>query len=221
MSSEFRVFGLVSDSIVDGPGLRYGVFVQGCSHGCPGCHNPESHDPAGGQEASVETIVGELAANKLISGVTLSGGEPFEQATVCAEIGERAHDLGLNVWTYTGYRYEDLEALARGYRAVGNAGDACGARSACGAGDACEADANEGSDEQRFPLLDALGVARLLDVTDVLVDGPFVESLKSLGLQWRGSSNQRVIDMAATRDQGTVVLWSCASDLPEGKPANW
>lgn len=194
MSSQLRVFGLVPDSIVDGPGLRYGVFVQGCSHGCPGCHNPESHDPCAGEETTVDAIMEEVAANKLISGVTLSGGEPFEQAAVCAEIGERAHELGLNVWTYTGYRYEDLLVLASGERDL---------------------------TEQEALLLDREGVARLLATTDVLVDGPFVESMKSLGLQWRGSSNQRVIDMVTTRKQGTIVLWSQELDLPEGRPDNW
>lgn len=194
MTTEFRVFGLVSDSIVDGPGLRYGIFVQGCSHDCPGCHNPESHDPSAGEVASVDAIMDEISANKLIRGVTLSGGEPFEQAAACAEIGKRAHDLGLSVWTYTGYRYEDLRAVADGSREL---------------------------TEQEALLLEPKAVARLLATTDVLVDGPFVESLKSLGLQWRGSSNQRVIDMVATRDQDSVVLWSQELDLPEGKPANW
>lgn len=194
MATELRVFGLVPDSIVDGPGLRYGIFVQGCSHGCPGCHNPESHDPHTGEVTTVDAIMKDIAANKLISGVTLSGGEPFEQAAVCAEIGKRAHELGLNVWTYTGYRYEDLLALAHGERSL---------------------------TEQEALLLDTEGVASLLATTDVLVDGPFVESLKSLGLQWRGSSNQRVIDMVATRKQGAVVLWSQELDLPEGRPANW
>lgn len=192
MSSTLRIFGLVSDSIVDGQGLRYGVFVQGCSHGCPGCHNPESHDPHGGEEMSVDSIVEEVASNKLISGVTLSGGEPFEQAAQCAEIGKRVRDLGLNVWTYTGYRYEDLQALADGRHEIAN--DA---------------------------VLDPQAVADLLAVTDVLVDGPFVEAKKSLGLMWRGSSNQRVIDLNATREKGSVVLWSQELDLPEGKPENW
>lgn len=192
MSSTLRIFGLVSDSIVDGQGLRYGVFVQGCSHGCPGCHNPESHDPHGGEEMSVDSIVEEVASNKLISGVTLSGGEPFEQAAQCAEIGKCVRDLGLNVWTYTGYRYEDLQALADGRHEIAN--DA---------------------------VLDPQAVADLLAVTDVLVDGPFVEAKKSLGLMWRGSSNQRVIDLNATREKGSIVLWSQELDLPEGKPENW
>ena len=55
-----RIFGLQQDSIVDGPGFRFACFVQGCPHVCPGCHNPDSHDPAGGQEMSVEEVARQL-----------------------------------------------------------------------------------------------------------------------------------------------------------------
>ena len=60
-----RLYGTVPDSIVDGPGLRYAVFVQGCSHGCPGCHNPESRPAAGGVVRSIDEVVADIAANKL------------------------------------------------------------------------------------------------------------------------------------------------------------
>ena len=105
-----RLYGTVPDSIVDGPGLRYAVFVQGCSHGCLGCHNPESQPAAGGVVRSIDEVVADIAANKLAQGVTISGGEPFEQAAACAQLARRCRALGLNVWTYSGYRYEQLEA---------------------------------------------------------------------------------------------------------------
>ena len=98
-----RLFGTAPDSIVDGPGLRFAVFVQGCTHGCPGCHNPESQPCAGGEERDIDGLVAEIAANKLAQGVTISGGEPFEQAAACAELARRCHALGLNVWAYSGY----------------------------------------------------------------------------------------------------------------------
>ena len=75
-----RIAGIERDSIVDGPGIRYVIFTQGCPHHCPGCHNPQTHDPAGGREADVEEIVRQIDADPLISGVTFSGGEPFLQA---------------------------------------------------------------------------------------------------------------------------------------------
>ena len=69
-----RLYGTAPDSIVDGPGLRYAVFVQGCSHGCPGCHHPDSKPCAGGTVRAIADVVAEIAANKLVQGVTISGG---------------------------------------------------------------------------------------------------------------------------------------------------
>lgn len=174
-----RIFGTAPDSIVDGPGLRYAVFTQGCSHGCPGCHNPESHDPAGGTVVNIDDIIVDIRKNGLSQGVTLSGGDPFEQPAACAELARRVRDeLRLGIWAYTGYLYEDLAS----------------------------------SDDP--------AVHELLDSVDVLVDGPFVESLKSYALLWKGSSNQRVIDMNATRAAGSVVLWESHDDFPT-KPESW
>ena len=174
-----RLYGTAPDSIVDGPGLRYAVFVQGCSHGCPGCHNPESQPHVGGQVRRIEDVVADIAANKLVQGVTVSGGEPFEQAAACAELARRCRALGLNVWTYSGYRYEQLE--------------------------------------EGVPVPAARD---LLDQTHVLVDGPFVQAQHSFDLPWRGSLNQRLIDVSATRKAGRVVLWETHRDIPQ-KPPSW
>lgn len=103
-----RIAGLVQDSIVDGPGLRFVVFVQGCPHHCLGCHNPGSHDPEGGKEMAVRDIINQMMSNPLTDGLTLSGGEPFEQAEDCFELANFAKWYGLNVWCYTGYTFEHL-----------------------------------------------------------------------------------------------------------------
>ena len=108
-----RIANWISDSIVDGPGLRLTVFTQGCPHRCPGCHNPETWDPAGGREVPLEELEALLAADPLLQGLTLSGGEPFLQAGDCASLARRARRRGLDVWTYTGYRYEDLAEAGR------------------------------------------------------------------------------------------------------------
>lgn len=180
VSGDIRIFGVVEESIVDGPGIRYSIFVQGCSHGCPGCHNPESHSLKGGELRSIESVLGGIRSNKLIAGVTLSGGEPFEQPHACAVLAQQLKADGYNIWTFTGYLYEDLIKMS-----------------------------------QANP-----DIACLLDNIDVLVDGPFVEELKSLELDWRGSSNQRVIDLAKTRDVGAIVEWKQPEMVFE-KPANW
>ena len=165
MTVEFRIAGTVNDSIVDGPGFRFSVFVQGCSHRCPGCQNPQTWDPDGGETATVEDIMASVDANPLLRGVTLSGGEPFEQPAPMAEIARSCHERGLDVWCFTGYLYEDIAAGVLGDEALS-----------------------------------------LLDACDVLVDGLFVEEEKTFGLKWRGSSNQRVIDVRATRESGEVIV---------------
>ena len=109
---KIRIAGTVNDSIVDGPGLRFAVFTQGCSHHCPGCHNPETHDPAGGQEEDTQALIQRMQKNPLLSGLTLSGGDPLEQSAPCLELARAAHAMGLNVWAYTGYTWEALMAEA-------------------------------------------------------------------------------------------------------------
>ena len=178
-SATIRLYGTAPDSIVDGPGLRYAVFVQGCSHACPGCHNPDSQPFEGGTVRLIDDVVADIAANKLVQGVTISGGEPFQQAAACAALARQVRELGLDVWTYSGYRYEQLEA---------------------GVPDPAARD--------------------LLDQTDVLVDGPYVQARHSYDLAWRGSCNQRLIDVPATRTHGRIVLWETHEEFPE-KPPSW
>ena len=158
-----RIAGTMNDSIVDGPGLRFTVFTQGCPHHCEGCHNPQTWDFKGGKDVEIAEIVEKMRRNPLLSGVTLSGGEPFMQAEACAEIAEAAHGMGLNVWTYTGYTWEEIVGRPQFWN--------------------------------------------LLIETDVLVDGPFVKEQKSLDLLYRGSRNQRLIDVKKSIDAGRVVLW--------------
>ena len=108
-----RLYGLVTDSIVDGPGFRVSIFTQGCPHHCEGCHNPQSHDPTGGKVWTLDDVEAKFTGNPLLDGITLSGGEPFSQPAACAELARRAHQKGLNVWTYSGYVYDKLLEMAR------------------------------------------------------------------------------------------------------------
>ncbi len=105
---EIRLAGVVRESIVDGPGIRFVVFAQGCPHGCDGCHNPKSHDPEGGYSIETEKLLEEIEKNPLLSGVTLSGGEPFLQAGALASLAAAIRARGLSVVTYTGYTLEEL-----------------------------------------------------------------------------------------------------------------
>ena len=106
-----RISSTMHDSIVDGPGLRYVVFTQGCPHQCPGCHNPDTHDPQGGRETPPEDIIRDMLRNPLTDGLTLTGGEPFMQAEDCAKIARAAKEAGLNVWCYSGWTLEQLQNM--------------------------------------------------------------------------------------------------------------
>jgi len=153
MDYNLRINSIVSESIVDGPGIRMAVFVQGCPHHCPGCHNPQTHDFDGGHLISVSSVFEQYKENPLLRGITFSGGEPFCQAGALAELGRMIRQSGGTVITYTGYIYEDLLEMAKKDPAISG----------------------------------------LLSVTDWLIDGPYVEELRSLDLEYRGSSNQRIL----------------------------
>lgn len=160
-----RIANTIPESIVDGPGLRYVVFIQGCSHNCFGCHNPDTHDPNDGRDVEIADILTELLSNPIINGLTISGGEPFDQAKECAELAYFARYYKVNVWVYTGYRFEDL---LRNHNP---------------------------------------SVEQLLRCTDVLVDGPYIQTLKSYEARFRGSKNQRLINVPESLKKGEVVLW--------------
>ena len=162
---QIRLAGIEPESIVDGPGYRLAVFVQGCPHGCPGCHNPRTHDFSGGTLRDTDEIIALLGKDPLVRGVTLTGGEPMMQAAALCEVAGAARAQGMNVWCYTGYTLEEL--LAQG-------------------------------DSDRM---------RLLGLVDVLVDGRYVARERSLELLYRGSRNQRLIDMPATLGCGEVRLY--------------
>ena len=99
---------LQPDSIVDGEGIRTVVWTQGCPHHCPFCHNPQTHDFNGGYVVELDDIFKEMNKLRGQDGITLSGGDPMVQPLQCLEIAKYAHKLGLNVWCYTGYLYENI-----------------------------------------------------------------------------------------------------------------
>jgi anaerobic ribonucleoside-triphosphate reductase activating protein len=108
-----KIAGLVNDSIVDGPGLRYTVFVQGCPHHCEGCHNPQTWDFDGGRTETVDEVFEQIIVNPILDGVTFSGGEPFCQCLPLAQLADKIlsyKDRSLNVMAYTGFEFEYLVA---------------------------------------------------------------------------------------------------------------
>ncbi len=162
---DIRISGTVSESIVDGPGFRYTIFVQGCPHNCPGCHNPQTHDFDGGRIVDTDELFRECVDDPLNKGVTFSGGEPFSQAKELYELGKRFKERGYNLWCYTGWTMNELWKMAESEYYVG----------------------------------------KLMSIIDVLVDGRFIEERKTLSLPFRGSENQRLIDMKMTMEENMVI----------------
>jgi len=154
--------GIVSDSIVDGPGIRTTVFSQGCPHHCPGCHNPETWEFGCGTIMDEETILQIVRSNPLCRGVTFSGGEPFAQAEGFSKLAMLLKQAGYEVASYSGYTFEQLL---------------------------------RGTPAQR----------QLLEQIDILIDGPFLLEEKSLEIVFRGSRNQRILDVPKSLAAGKAV----------------
>ncbi len=166
-----RLSGIVDQSIVDGPGMRMTVFTQGCPHRCPGCHNPETHSPRAGRTMTTAEILARFDANPLLSGMTLSGGEPITQAKALAPLAKEVKQRNKSLWCYTGYTFERLLFIAQ-------------------------------ADER---------AAELLRHVDVLVDGRYEAKRRSLDLPYRGSANQRILNLPASLASGRPVLWEKSS----------
>jgi len=178
MGDSIRIAGIVRESIVDGPGISFAIFCQGCPHDCPGCHNPETHDFAGGYDCSVETLLKEIDKDPMLAGVTFSGGEPMCQPVGFSALGKEVKKRGLDITIFSGYTLDQLLDRARGIR---------------------------GGKDLSFE--ERKATAELLQMVDVLIDGPYVAAQRDLTLKFRGSANQRVIDMKKTREQGEIVLY--------------
>ena len=101
-----RIAGTLPCSLVNGEGIRYVVFVQGCGHGCRGCQNPDTWDFSGGTEVSVADIAADYRSRRCLDGITLSGGDPFYQQEACLELLSLLPEV--NVWVYTGFEYEEI-----------------------------------------------------------------------------------------------------------------
>lgn len=162
---ELRIAGIIKESVVDGPGYRFVVFAQGCRHACPGCHNPHTWDPAGGTAVSVEDLLVQVKAARLLKGITITGGEPFLQPAPLAWLAREVKKAGLDVITYTGYTWEELLVMSK----------------------------------------EDIDVKELLLASDYLVDGPFVLAKRDLELPFRGSSNQRILDVPQSIREGRPV----------------
>ncbi len=166
MNKTIRLSGIAYESLVNGPGMRRVFFAQGCKHNCEGCFNPETHDFSGGEEKNIDNLIKDVLKNKMIKGITFSGGDPLEQADEFSYMAKAFKKSGLNIWCYTGYTFEILLEKMK----------------------------NEDS------------IRELIENIDVLVDGRFEINNKKEGLRFRGSSNQRIIDVKESLKQEKISI---------------
>ena len=155
-----KMAGFYDESISNGLGWRAVLFVSGCPHHCPGCHNQEAQDFSYGSEFNKQEILDRIKENSILKGITISGGEPLCKENI-ADVLDFIKDVKkirpeFNVWCYSGYTLEQL--LDRNDNITNNC----------------------------------------LNEIDVLVDGQFIQSKKDPTLKFRGSSNQRIIDLKPT-----------------------
>lgn len=150
--------------VANGPGIRTSIFVTGCTHKCPYCFNEEYQDFEYGElwtDRETEEVI-EYLKDDAVSGLTLLGGEPFQNAVDLTQIiKEIKKNSDKTIWAYSGYTYEQI--------------------------------------------LENENRKNLLLECDVLVDGLYVEELKDLRLRFKGSSNQRIIDIKKSFEEGKVV----------------
>jgi len=165
MEKTIRLSGIAYESLVNGPGMRRVFFAQGCKHNCKGCFNRETHDLYGGEERALDELIKDALDNPILSGVTFSGGDPWEQADKFAYMAKAFKEKGLSVWSYTGYTYEYII---------------------------------ENKDKR-------LGWNDLLNSIDILVDGKFEANKMQDGLKFRGSTNQRIIDVKESMRLNEVI----------------
>lgn len=157
-----RIIDIVEGTSVDGPGLRTSIYFAGCAHACPGCHNRQTWDFAGGWQMSPAEVMERITSADF--NVTLTGGDPMYQAEALLPLLRAVADAGYTVWCYTGFRWDEI--------------------------------------------IDDPVMAALLPYIEVVVDGRFVEAERDTDLLFRGSSNQRLIDVSASLDTGRVIEWN-------------
>ncbi|GAA0177982.1 anaerobic ribonucleoside-triphosphate reductase activating protein [Clostridium sediminicola] len=160
-----RLSGIIYESMVNGTGIRRVIFAQGCIHNCKGCFNPETHPLQGGELVDMNQLIEDVVSNPMLTGVTFSGGDPFEQAKEFAYIAREIKNSGKDIWCYTGYTFEDIIKNLK---------------------------IREGWEE-------------LLYNIDVLIDGKFEKEKIDKKIKYRGSTNQRIIDVKNSLNEGKVL----------------
>ena len=180
-----NIAGINYESINDGDGVRTVIYVSGCSHRCYNCHNTQTHDINYGVKFTDELqneIISNIKKRPFISGITLSGGDPLHYNNVF-DVFNLIKKLKFNfpnksIWIYTGYTWNQIF-----YPII-----------------------TDNFNPERDKILDCR--KRAVEMCDVLVDGKYIDELKDLTLRFRGSSNQRLIDVKKSLKENKIVLYN-------------
>jgi anaerobic ribonucleoside-triphosphate reductase activating protein len=108
-----RIHAVEPKSRANGPGSRFVVWMQGCTLGCPGCFNPTTHDAAGGREIAIADLAEQMRVSGS-EGLSLSGGEPLQQAQASIALLDAARALGMSTLAFSGYSIDEIRALPDG-----------------------------------------------------------------------------------------------------------
>ncbi len=160
MNEYINILQIIRGTTVDGPGFRTSIYIAGCRHECPGCHNPSSWDFNGGTPYTIEQLMDIIKEEDF--DVTLSGGDPLYHPEFVKELIKAVNAIGHNVWLYTGFRWEEI--------------------------------------------IESSALFDCVKEADVVVDSPFILSQRDTDLLFRGSTNQRIIDVKKSMN-GEIVLW--------------
>lgn len=170
--NKLSILNVIHDTTVDGPGFRTAIYAAGCTHRCPGCHNPQSWNIENGTPHTIEQLL-EIIKEDEFANVTFTGGDPLFQVEGFTELAQRIKaETNKNIWCYTGFLYEDILKSNR--------------------------------------------LSQILPFIDVLVDGKYIEALRSEELRFRGSSNQRIINVQTLdeyRDPAQLLEFSEKSNI--------
>ena len=180
-----NIAGINYESINDGEGVRTVIYVSGCSHKCPNCHNQDTHDINYGVELTDELqkeIIDNIQKRPFISGITLSGGDPLHKNNVfdIFDLIIKLKDKfpNKNIWIYTGFKWEQIF-----YPIV-----------------------TDNLDWERDQIIECR--KSIVKMCDVLVDGRYIDSLRDIALKFVGSSNQRIIDIQKSLKENEIVLYN-------------
>lgn len=161
MNDSINILDIIRGTTVDGPGFRTSIYLAGCRHACPGCHNPESWDFSAGTPYTLSSLLSIIEEEDF--DVTLSGGDPLYHPEFVSRLVKEINALHHTVWLYTGFTWEQI--------------------------------------------IDSPSLLGAVRDAEVIVDSPFILSLRDTDLLFRGSSNQRIIDVKKSLALGKATFW--------------